>query len=102
MQQEAELYALAILFGCLLGSTQAYARAQFTELIPEGHESDMFALFEITDKGSSWLGPLVAAAIVHATDTIRPMLIYLACELIIPALVISRLNMKQAERTGEI
>ena len=102
LQQEAELYALAILFGCLLGSTQAYARAQFTELIPEGHESDMFALFEITDKGSSWLGPLVAAAIVHATDTIRPMLIYLACELIIPALVISRLNMKQAERTGEI
>ena len=45
---------------------------------------------------------LVAAAIVHMTDTIRPMLIYLACELIVPALVISRLNMKQAERTGDI
>ena len=33
-----------------LGSAQAFGRALFSELIPEGHEADMFALFEITDK----------------------------------------------------
>ena len=46
---------------------QAFGRAVFSELIPKGHESDMFALFEITDKGSSWMGPLIAAS-VRAAD----------------------------------
>ena len=98
LQTEWELYALAVLFGFLLGSTQAYARSQFTELIPPGHESDMFALFEITDKGSSWLGPLVAASIVSGTGRIRPMLVYLACELIIPALIVHTLHIKPLTR----
>jgi len=99
LQTEAELYILAVIFGFLLGSTQAYARSQFTELIPTGHESDMFALFEITDKGSSWLGPLVAASIVSGTGKIRPMLIYLACELIIPALIVRSLTLKPLSRS---
>lgn len=99
LQTEVELYLLAVLFGFLLGSTQAYARSQFTELIPPGHESDMFALFEITDKGSSWLGPLVAASIVSGTGKIRPMLVYLACELIIPALIVRSLTIKPLARS---
>ena len=57
LRDPAELYVLAAWFGACLGSAQAYGRALFSELIPEGHEADMFALFEITDKGSSWLGP---------------------------------------------
>ena len=57
LRDPAELYVLAVWFGACLGSAQAYGRALFSELIPEGHEADMFALFEITDKGSSWLGP---------------------------------------------
>ena len=38
----------------------------------------MFALFEITDKGSSWMGPLIAGAIVQSTGKIRPVLPLLA------------------------
>ena len=98
LQTEIELFLLAMCFGLTLGSSQAYARAQFTEIIPEGRESDLFAIYEITDKGSSWLGPLVATLIVQSTDKIRPILIYLACELLLPALVVHGLNIKQAAR----
>lgn len=79
-------------------------RALFSELIPEGHEADMFALFEITDKGSSWLGPLVASIILQQTGKIRPVLIYLLCAMVLPALLLHRLDLtesiKSARKTG--
>ena len=68
-------------------------RALFSELIPEGHEADMFALFEITDKGSSWLGPLVTSIILQQTGKIRPVLIYLLCAMVLPALMLHHLDL---------
>ena len=47
LRTKSELYVLAVWFGAMLGSAQAYGRALFSELIPVGHEADMFALFEI-------------------------------------------------------
>ena len=70
LRKPAELYVLAVWFGMCLGSAQAFGRAVFSELIPKGHESDMFALFEITDSLSSWMGPLIAASVVQTTGKI--------------------------------
>ena len=88
-----EMYVLAVWFGFFLGAAQAYGRALFSELIPQGHEADMFALFEITDKGSSWLGPLVTSIILQQTGKIRPVLIYLLCAMVVPALMLHHLDL---------
>ena len=34
-------------------------------------EANMFALFNVTDRGSSWIGPAVVAAVLSATNNIR-------------------------------
>ena len=96
LRSATEMYVLAVWFGMCLGSAQAYGRALFSELTPEGHEADMFALFEITDKGSSWLGPLVASIIIQQTGKIRPVLIYLLCAMVLPALLLHRLDLSGA------
>ncbi|KAI9338165.1 autophagy-related protein 22-like protein [Obelidium mucronatum] len=58
-----ELFIFAGLHGFLTGASQSSCRALFSSLLPPGSESEFFSLYEITDKGSSWIGPLVAAAI---------------------------------------
>jgi|AntAceMinimDraft_11_1070367.scaffolds.fasta_scaffold132152_1 UMF1 family MFS transporter len=62
----------------------------------------MFALFEITDKGSSWLGPLIASVILQQTGMIRPVLIYLLCAMVLPALLLHSLDLSEALRTARI
>ncbi|KAI8925154.1 vacuole effluxer Atg22 like-domain-containing protein [Entophlyctis helioformis] len=57
-----EIYPLAIYHGFLLGATQATCRGLFSELLPPGLEAEFFSLYEITDKGSSWFGPLIRYA----------------------------------------
>ena len=65
-----ELYIFVFIYGLNWGSIQSYARSVFAYLVPVGKESQMFALYEITDKGSSWIGPLMVALITNVA-TIR-------------------------------
>ena len=54
-----EMYVVGALYGFLLGALQSFSRSIFGDLVPPGMESEFFALYEITDRGSSWLGPLL-------------------------------------------
>ena len=65
---KAELYIFVFIYGLNWGSIQSYARSVFAYLVPVGKESQMFALYEITDKGSSWIGPLMVALITNVAS----------------------------------
>ncbi|KAK8803862.1 hypothetical protein WA158_001556 [Blastocystis sp. Blastoise] len=52
------LFILCFIYGFFLGPVQSYSRSLFSTMIPAGHESEFFAIYEVTDKGSSWIGPL--------------------------------------------
>ncbi|KAH6904940.1 autophagy-type protein 22 [Coprinopsis sp. MPI-PUGE-AT-0042] len=66
-----EMYALAVVFGSVYGAFQGYARAFYAELIPPGEEARWYGLFSITDKSSSFVGPLVVGLIADTTGNIR-------------------------------
>jgi len=66
-----ELIILTGLHGFALGSVQSYSRTLLSELTPPGLESEFFGIFELTDKGSSWIGPFVVAMIYETTGSMR-------------------------------
>ena len=83
LRTEAEMYALGVYYGLLLGPVQSLSRVFFAELIPPGQESEFFGLYEITDKGSSWIGPAAIAAITDSSGEIRLGLVYLLVALVV-------------------
>ncbi|KAI0773147.1 autophagy-type protein 22 [Trametes elegans] len=66
-----EMYVLAVYFGSVYGAFQGYARAFYAEFIPPGEEARWYALFSITDKSSSFVGPLIVGLIADTTGNIR-------------------------------
>ncbi|KIJ19599.1 hypothetical protein PAXINDRAFT_166706 [Paxillus involutus ATCC 200175] len=66
-----EMFGLAIYFGFAYGAFQGYARATYAELIPQGEEARWYGLFSITDKSSSFVGPLIVGIIADSTGNIR-------------------------------
>lgn len=66
-----EMFVLAVYFGFILGAFQGYARAFYAELIPPGEEARWYGLFSITDKSSSFIGPLIVGLIADTTGNIR-------------------------------
>lgn len=64
-------YVLAVLIGIVLGGTQALARSLFSHMVPTGAEAEYFSAYEISDRGTSWLGALLFGLAVQATGSYR-------------------------------
>ncbi|KAI9730092.1 MAG: Autophagy protein 22 [Cirrosporium novae-zelandiae] len=84
LQHPIEMYPLAAIYGFAIGGVSSHARSVFGELIPPGNEAAFYALFAITDKGSSVFGPAIVAAITDRFGSIRPAFLFLAVLLIVP------------------
>lgn len=63
--------------GIVLGGSQALSRSLFSQLIPRGREGEYFGLYEISDRGTSWLGPLLFGVAYGATGSYRVAIISL-------------------------
>ncbi|GMI14583.1 hypothetical protein TrVE_jg10544 [Triparma verrucosa] len=72
-----ELYLIVIPYGGCLGIYESTSRTMFCELVPPGQESEFFGIYEISDKGSSWVGPLVVAILYNAFGSVRYGFVYL-------------------------
>ncbi|MFF4810431.1 MFS transporter [Micromonospora chersina] len=69
-----------VLGGCIglvLGGSQALSRSLFSQLIPAGKEGEYYGFYEISDKGTSWLGPLAFGLVFQLTSSYRVGLVSL-------------------------
>jgi UMF1 family MFS transporter len=63
--------------GLVLGGSQALSRSLFSQLIPAGREGEYYGFYEISDKGTSWLGPLAFGLVFQLTASYRVGLVSL-------------------------
>lgn len=100
LQQPWEMYPLGFVYGFVLGGISSYCRSLFGELIPPGSEAAFYALYAITDKGSSIFGPAIVGAIVDQTGEIRPAFWFLAVLVGLPAPLIYFVNVERGKAEG--
>jgi MFS transporter, UMF1 family len=62
---------LGILIGIVLGGSQALSRSLFSQLIPAGEEAEYFGIYEISQDGTTWLGPLLFGLAFQVTGSYR-------------------------------
>jgi UMF1 family MFS transporter len=62
-----QFFLLAFFIAIVMGGTQALSRSLFSLLIPRGKEAEYFGLYEISDKGSAFLGSLTLGVALDAT-----------------------------------
>jgi UMF1 family MFS transporter len=84
LQQAWEIYPLGFVHGFVMGGLSSYCRAFYGEIIPPGSEAAFYALYAITDKGSSAVGPAIVGAIIDSVGTIRPAFGFLAVLIALP------------------
>ncbi len=72
-----QFYALAAGIGVVLGGSQALSRSLFSQLIPPGREAEYFSLYEISERGTSWLGALIFGLVFSVTASYRQAILSL-------------------------
>lgn len=93
VQSLAEFVALAVVIALVLGGSQALSRSIFSLLIPPGRETAYFGVYELSDRGTSWLGPLVYGLAVQFTGNYRFAMLSLIVFFAIGLVLLSRVNL---------
>jgi len=88
--------ALGGLIGLVLGGSQALSRSLFSQLIPMGKEAEYFGIYEISDKGTSWLGPLLFGLAYQATGSYRVAIISLVAFFVIGFVALASVPIRRA------
>jgi UMF1 family MFS transporter len=81
-----------------MGGLSSYCRSFYGLLLPPGSEAQFYALYAVTDKGSSVIGPAVVGRIVDKTGTIRLAFVFLAVLIIMPAPFIWRIDVERGRQ----
>ena len=83
-----EAYFMGAMIGMVLGSAQALSRSLYSQMIPVGRESSFFGLYEISEKGTSWMGQLMFTIIVGATGSFRQAILGLIVFFVIGSVIL--------------
>jgi len=98
LQTEFQFFVMGGVIAIVLGGSQALSRSLFSLMIPRGQESEYFSLYEVSERGTSWLGPLVFGLTLQLTGSYRLALLSLAIFFAVGLLVLVRVNAEQAIR----
>lgn len=78
LHTKPEFYFVCGVVGLIMGGTQAISRSIYSTLIPAEKSAQYFSIYELSEKGTSWLGPLAFAIVYQVTLSYRLALLSLA------------------------
>ena len=77
LQTTAQAWAMGAVIATVLGGSQALSRSLFSLMIPPGREASFFGVYEISERGTSWIGPILFGMVAAATNSYRQAILSL-------------------------
>jgi len=91
-----EFMILGAIIAIVLGGSQAISRSLFSQMIPKNKEAEFFSIYEISERGTSWLGTLVFGIAVTVFGSLRPAILSLIFFFVVGLLILPFVNSNKA------
>jgi UMF1 family MFS transporter len=92
----AHYFVAAALVALIMGGSQALSRSLFSLMIPKGREAEYYSLYEISDKGTSWLAPLLFGVTLQLTGSYQYAILSMLVFFVAGLTLLLRVNVPQA------
>jgi len=99
--QEWQFWALGGAVALVLGGSQAISRSLYAQLVPLARTAEFFSFYEISDKVSSLIGPLVFAVVNQLTGSVRLGLLALIVFFIIGLILLGGVDVASGMRDAQ-
>ncbi len=87
---------LGAFIALVMGGSQAISRSLFAQMIPKGKEAEFFAFYEVSERGTSWIGPIVFGLANQIFNNLRMGILSLIFFFIAGLIVLPIVNVKKA------
>jgi UMF1 family MFS transporter len=91
-----QFFILGLFIAIVLGGSQAISRSLFAQMIPKGKEAEFFSFYEISERGTSWIGPLVFGLANQMFGNLRIAILSLIFFFVVGLLLLPRVNVSKA------
>jgi MFS transporter, UMF1 family len=94
----AQFFVVAAVVALVLGGSQALSRSLYAQLVPKGQEAEYFGIYGISDKGTSWMCPILFGLALQFSGSYRLAVLSLIVFFVAGLLVLIRVNVEKGER----
>ncbi len=91
-----EFWILGAAIALVMGGSQAISRSLFAQMIPEGKEAEFYAFYEVSERGTSWTGPLLFGLVNQLSGSLRPAILSLIFFFVMGLILLPFVNEKKA------
>lgn len=92
-----EFIILGALIAIVLGGSQAISRSLFAQMIPKGKEAEYYSFYEVSERGTSWTGPLIFGLANQMFGSLRYGILALIFYFIAGLIVLPLVNVNKAK-----
>jgi MFS-type transporter involved in bile tolerance (Atg22 family) len=93
-----EFWLLGACVALVMGGSQALSRSLFSQMIPREREAEFFSFYEISDKGTSWIGTALFGLVTQWTGSMRTAIFSLVVLFVGGLLILITVNVPRAIR----
>jgi MFS transporter, UMF1 family len=98
LRTTGQAFLMAAVVAIVLGGSQALSRSLFSRMTPAGYESSFFGLYEISERGTSWIGPLLFGLVANVYGNYRMAILSLIVLFVTGTIILVRTDTDRAIR----
>ena len=91
-----QFWILGAFIALVMGGTQAVSRSLFANMIPPGKEAEFFSIYEVSERGTSWLGPLAFGLVNQLSGSLRPAIASIILFFVVGLFLLLRVDVRRA------
>ena len=91
-----QFFILGAFIAIVMGGSQAISRSLFSQMIPQGKEAEFYSFYEVSERGTSWIGPLIFGLMNQMFGDLRLAILSLIFFFVVGLVTLPFVNVEKA------
>jgi UMF1 family MFS transporter len=100
-QRQLEFWFLGFVIALVLGGSQALSRSLFSQMVPKDQEAEFFSFYEISERGTSWMGTFLFGLVNQLWGSLRMGIVSVIIFFLLGLVLLPLVNVEKAIEQGK-
>lgn len=100
-QRQLEFWFLGFVIALVMGGSQALSRSLFAQMVPKDQEAEFYSFYEISERGTSWMGTFLFGLVNQITGSLRLGIVSVIVFFLLGLVLLPLVNVPKAMAQGK-
>jgi UMF1 family MFS transporter len=101
-QRQLEFWVLGFVIALVMGGSQALSRSLFSQMIPKDQEAQFYAFYEVSERGTSWMGTFIFGLVNQIFGSLRLGVLSVIVFFLLGLAILPFVNVPKSKREAQV